>query len=148
MDPDNDPTPYLVSRFYRAPEIILGLSYDRMVDLWSAGVCLYELFTGHVLFPGRTNNDMLRLMMELKGRPPVKMLRAHLRSYEAMGLEPHFQEDMRFKLYEQDPVTGATMLALLDRISAQLLTKTIIILVCRQSRHASGGHFSAPQRPV
>jgi serine/threonine-protein kinase PRP4 len=32
--PDNDPTPYLVSRFYRAPEIILGFEYDRAVDLW------------------------------------------------------------------------------------------------------------------
>jgi serine/threonine-protein kinase PRP4 len=31
---DNDPTPYLVSRFYRAPEIILGFEYDRAVDLW------------------------------------------------------------------------------------------------------------------
>jgi len=28
-------TPYLVSRFYRAPEIILGLKYNEQVDLWS-----------------------------------------------------------------------------------------------------------------
>jgi serine/threonine protein kinase len=32
-DHDNDPTPYLVSRFYRPPEIILGLEYDRMVSV-------------------------------------------------------------------------------------------------------------------
>jgi serine/threonine-protein kinase PRP4 len=32
--PDNDPTPYLVSRFYRAPEIILGFEYNRAIDLW------------------------------------------------------------------------------------------------------------------
>jgi serine/threonine-protein kinase PRP4 len=67
-DIDNDPTPYLVSRFYRAPEIILGLAYDRMVDLWSVATCLYELFTGHVMFPGSTNNHMLKLMMDVKGR--------------------------------------------------------------------------------
>ena len=39
---------YLVSRFYRAPEIILGLKYDMRVDMWSVATCLYELYTGHV----------------------------------------------------------------------------------------------------
>jgi serine/threonine-protein kinase PRP4 len=45
------------------------------MDAWSIGCVLYELFTGRILFPGRTNNDMLRLMMELKGAFPRKMLR-------------------------------------------------------------------------
>ncbi|CAN1296371.1 Serine/threonine-protein kinase PRP4 homolog, partial [Linum perenne] len=71
----NEITPYLVSRFYRAPEIILGLSYDHPMDIWSVGCCLYELYTGKVLFPGSTNNDMLRLHMELKGPFPKKMLK-------------------------------------------------------------------------
>ena len=39
-------TDYLVSRFYRAPEIILGFVPDQKIDIWSAGVTLYELFTG------------------------------------------------------------------------------------------------------
>jgi len=43
--------------------------------MWSVGCCLYELYTGKVLFPGSTNNDMLRLHMELKGLFPKKMLR-------------------------------------------------------------------------
>ncbi|KAL3578513.1 hypothetical protein D5086_020017 [Populus alba] len=71
----NEITPYLVSRFYRAPEIILGLMYDHPMDVWSVGCCLYELYTGKVLFPGSTNNDMLRLHMELKGPFPKKMLK-------------------------------------------------------------------------
>ena len=41
---------------------------DRAIDLWSVCVCLYELFTGHVMFPGRTNNEMLKLMMAVKGK--------------------------------------------------------------------------------
>ena len=32
---ENEITPYLVSRFYRAPEIILGLPYDHAIDMWS-----------------------------------------------------------------------------------------------------------------
>lgn len=39
---DNEITPYLVSRFYRAPEIILGLTYDHGIDMWSSGCSIYE----------------------------------------------------------------------------------------------------------
>lgn len=45
------------------------------MDVWSVGCCVFELYTGKVLFPGPTNNDMLRLHMELKGPFPKKMLR-------------------------------------------------------------------------
>ncbi|KAJ1826260.1 U4/U6 small nuclear ribonucleoprotein prp4 [Coemansia sp. RSA 2599] len=68
-------TPYLVSRYYRAPEIILGLAYDQAIDMWSFGVTLFELYTGQIMFPGRNNNHMLRLMMEARGPFSSKMLR-------------------------------------------------------------------------
>lgn len=54
---------------------VLGLSYDHPMDIWSVGCCLFELYSGKVLFPGRSNNDMLRFHMELKGPFPKKMLR-------------------------------------------------------------------------
>lgn len=62
---ENDITPYLVSRFYRAPEVILGLKYEYGMDMWSIGCVVYELFTGRILFPGRDNNEMLKVMMEV-----------------------------------------------------------------------------------
>jgi serine/threonine-protein kinase PRP4 len=46
----------------------LGIPYDPAIDMWSVGCTLYELYTGKILFPGRSNNQMLRYMMELKGR--------------------------------------------------------------------------------
>ncbi|KAF3321024.1 serine/threonine-protein kinase prpf4B-like protein [Carex littledalei] len=95
----NEITPYLVSRFYRAPEIILGLPYDHPLDIWSVGCCLYELYTGKVLFPGPSNNDMLRLHMELKGPFPKKMLR------KAGFVDRHFDQDLNFLATEDDPVT-------------------------------------------
>ncbi|KAL8434730.1 hypothetical protein ACSSS7_002975 [Eimeria intestinalis] len=51
---DNEVTAYLVSRFYRAPEIIIGAKYDSQIDVWSAAATLYELATGQVLFAVRT----------------------------------------------------------------------------------------------
>uniref|UniRef100_A0A7M4DX82 Serine/threonine-protein kinase PRP4 homolog n=1 Tax=Crocodylus porosus TaxID=8502 RepID=A0A7M4DX82_CROPO len=71
---DNDITPYLVSRFYRAPEIIIGKIYDYGIDMWSVGCTLYELYTGKILFPGKTNNHMLKLAMDLKGKMPNKQV--------------------------------------------------------------------------
>lgn len=63
------------SLFSGVPDAVLGLPYDHPMDIWSVGCCLYELYTGKVLFPGPSNNDMLRLHMELKGPFPKKMLR-------------------------------------------------------------------------
>lgn len=57
------------------PPAVLGLPYDHSLDMWSVGCCLYELYTGKILFPGGTNNGMLWLHMELKGPFPKKMLR-------------------------------------------------------------------------
>ncbi|KAG9510811.1 Serine/threonine-protein kinase PRP4-like protein, partial [Fragariocoptes setiger] len=72
---ENDITPYLVSRFYRAPEIILGIRYDFAIDLWSVACTLFELYTGKVLFQGRSNNHMLKCFMDLKGKFSHKMIR-------------------------------------------------------------------------
>jgi serine/threonine-protein kinase PRP4 len=56
-------TPYMVSRYYRPPEICLGLKYSFAMDLWSVGVCLFELYTGKFMFTGRNNNEMLKQFM-------------------------------------------------------------------------------------
>ncbi|CDJ67787.1 hypothetical protein ENH_00041580 [Eimeria necatrix] len=47
---ENAPTAYLVSRFYRAPEIIVGAKYGPQIDVWAAAATLFELATGQVLF--------------------------------------------------------------------------------------------------
>ena len=37
---------YLQSRYYRAPEIILGLPFCEAIDMWSLGCVVAELFLG------------------------------------------------------------------------------------------------------
>merc|ERR1712137_1178732 len=65
--PENEITPLLVSRFYRPPEVILGMKYNEQVDLWSIGCCLVEMYTGQILFTGKTNNEMLLMHMQVSG---------------------------------------------------------------------------------
>ena len=44
---------YIQSRFYRSPEVILGIPYNMAIDMWSFGCILAELFTGCPLYPGQ-----------------------------------------------------------------------------------------------
>lgn len=53
--------------------LVIGKSYDYGIDMWSVGCTLYELYTGKILFPGKTNNHMLKLAMDLKGKMPNKV---------------------------------------------------------------------------
>ncbi|GFE53655.1 CMGC DYRK PRP4 kinase [Babesia ovis] len=93
---ENEITAYLVSRFYRAPEIILGLRYDCKIDVWSAAATIYELATGDILFPGRTNNHMLKLMMDIKGKVPNRVIRAGQLSSQ------HFDDNLDFIYLSRD----------------------------------------------
>lgn len=65
---------YIQSRFYRAPEIVLGITYNSAIDMWSFGCILYELYAGYPLFPGEDEKEHMALMMEIKGVPPRSVL--------------------------------------------------------------------------
>jgi dual specificity tyrosine-phosphorylation-regulated kinase 2/3/4 len=65
---------YIQSRFYRAPEIILGTPYTRKIDLWSFACVLCELASGYPLFPGENETEQLACIMEVLGVPPKHVL--------------------------------------------------------------------------
>ena len=87
-------TPYLVSRFYRAPEIILGLVPDYAIDLWSLAVTVAELFLGKVLFSGATNNDMLNTFMQHLGPFSNRLIRQHLVQTKRFPIPAHFTQEV------------------------------------------------------
>jgi dual specificity tyrosine-phosphorylation-regulated kinase 2/3/4 len=64
---------YIQSRFYRSPEVILGMSYGLAIDMWSLGCILAELLTGYPIFPGENEQEQLACIMEIFG-PPEKHL--------------------------------------------------------------------------
>ena len=76
------------------------MPYDHAIDMWSVGCTLYELYTGKILFAGRTNNQMLKSMMECRGKFSQKMLK------KAQFTGMHFDELLNFRSYEKDKVTN------------------------------------------
>ncbi|KAG2383006.1 hypothetical protein C9374_004973 [Naegleria lovaniensis] len=65
---------YIQSRFYRAPEVLLGLRYNKSIDMWSLGCICAELFLGLPLLPGVNEYNQLARIVEMFGTPPPYMI--------------------------------------------------------------------------
>lgn len=69
-------TEYVVTRWYRAPELLLNCSeYTAAIDIWSVGCIFGEVMTREPLFPGKDYVHQLRLITELLGTPDDASLR-------------------------------------------------------------------------
>jgi hypothetical protein len=65
-----DLTSYVVTRWYRAPELLCGAGmYDAAVDMWAVGCILAEILGRRALFPGRNFNHMMQLIVDCLGTP-------------------------------------------------------------------------------
>eukprot|EP00727_Mastigamoeba_balamuthi_P006790 m51a1_g2731 putative dual specificity tyrosine-phosphorylation-regulated kinase (600) ;mRNA; f:883937-886548 len=67
---------YIQSRYYRSPEILLGLPYSFPIDMWSLGCILVEMHVGDPLFNGRNEVDQIMKIAGLLGLPPKHMIDA------------------------------------------------------------------------
>ncbi|EEC42920.1 predicted protein, partial [Phaeodactylum tricornutum CCAP 1055/1] len=65
---------YIQSRFYRSPEVLVGLPYDSAIDMWSLGCVAAELFLGLPILPGVHEHDQLGRIEEMISRVPAWML--------------------------------------------------------------------------
>uniref|UniRef100_A0A8C2H3X7 mitogen-activated protein kinase n=1 Tax=Cyprinus carpio TaxID=7962 RepID=A0A8C2H3X7_CYPCA len=67
---DSEMTGYVVTRWYRAPEVILNwMHYSQTVDIWSVGCIMAEMLLGKPLFKGNDHLDQLREIMKITGTP-------------------------------------------------------------------------------
>ena len=92
--------------------IVLGLPYDYSIDLWSVAVTLFELYTGKIMFPGKTNNDMIKLFMDLRGKMSNKFVK------RAALKDKHFDADCNFIYREVDKITQYEKVSLLTNVPA------------------------------
>ena len=96
LSPREPNVAYICSRYYRAPELILGAtSYTVAVDIWSMACVVYEMLTGVALFPG---NDSLGQLIEI-----IKMLGTPSRE-EIYQMNPHYSNDFDFPVIQKKDI--------------------------------------------
>eukprot|EP00761_Pharyngomonas_kirbyi_P008854 gb/GECH01008866.1/.p1 GENE.gb/GECH01008866.1/~~gb/GECH01008866.1/.p1 ORF type:complete len:363 (+),score=68.03 gb/GECH01008866.1/:1-1089(+) len=93
VDFEVDPTlstPYVATRWYRAPELLLQWeTATRAMDMWSVGCIFAELLSRKVLFPGRNYLNQLDLILNVVGSPPIETLKGSEKAIRYMKRLPH-----------------------------------------------------------
>ncbi|KAH3686024.1 hypothetical protein WICPIJ_003024 [Wickerhamomyces pijperi] len=69
--------PYIQSRFYRAPEVLLGARYTTQIDIWSFGCVIYEMYKGRPLFPAKDELGLYKMFVKLLGHPSPRAVSSY-----------------------------------------------------------------------
>lgn len=119
------PTEYVVTRWYRSPEVMCSAGfYDEKVDLWSVGCIFAELLLRRPLFPGQNYLDQLKIIFEVMGTPKdYDWIKTPEAKKWVKKLKPHSGKDLKslFKNITDDALDLIRKMLLLDpnaRISA------------------------------
>ncbi|CAJ1064327.1 homeodomain-interacting protein kinase 1-like isoform X2 [Xyrichtys novacula] len=97
------------TRPYRSPEILLGLPYTEAIDMWSLGIMAAGMYLGYFLYPGLTEFDMMRFIVETQGPPPDNLLNEGLKTSDFF--QSVNQPDCQWKIKSEEAYfeeTGVT----------------------------------------
>ncbi|XP_069763783.1 homeodomain-interacting protein kinase 4-like [Narcine bancroftii] len=107
--------PYIQSRFYRSPEILLGLPFCEKVDMWSLGCVMAELHLGWPLYPGNSEYDQIRYIVETQGPPPEELLSAATKAGQFFCCSARPQSSPQWQLKSADDYRAETAVQPLER---------------------------------
>lgn len=83
-------TDYVATRWYRAPELLVGdTRYGRPVDIWAIGCLFAEIMSGDPLFPGESDIDQIYQIMKLLGKRYIAILITNLLPFCKTASFPH-----------------------------------------------------------
>lgn len=99
---------YLQSRYYRAPEIILGLAFREAIDMWSLGCVIAELFLGWPLYPGSSEYDQMRFIVQTQGLPPAQMLADAAKTHRFFKIIKDMASYWRLKTVDEFEMEAST----------------------------------------
>ncbi|KAI9287175.1 kinase-like domain-containing protein [Umbelopsis sp. AD052] len=94
---------YIQSRFYRSPEVLVGLPYSSSIDMWSLGCIAAELYLGLPLFPGSSEYNQISRIVEMLGVPPNYMIEMgkNSKNYFHRYTDEYGQKQYRLKSIEE-----------------------------------------------
>ncbi|KDO34828.1 CMGC/MAPK protein kinase [Saprolegnia parasitica CBS 223.65] len=83
LPPDAALTEYVVTRWYRAPEVLLTSAYDKPMDVWAIGCILAEMIGRRPLFPGSDFLHQLKIILDVVGTPTDEAQMAFITNHRA-----------------------------------------------------------------
>jgi mitogen-activated protein kinase 1/3 len=115
-DTDEEKTTYVVTRWYRAPEVILkAAQYTKAIDIWSIGCIFAELLGRTPLFPGQDYLDQLQRIIAVTGTPrPADM--AYITNTKALDYIKNLPKRSKLPLKTLYPEAEESALDLLEKM--------------------------------
>ncbi|XP_074874031.1 homeodomain-interacting protein kinase 4 [Carettochelys insculpta] len=107
--------PYIQSRFYRAPEILLGLPFCEKVDMWSLGCIMAELHLGWPLYPGNNEYDQVRYICETQGMPKHSLLSVARKAHHFFRRQPQAELLTQWQLKSSSEYLAETRVKSVER---------------------------------
>lgn len=118
---------YIQSRFYRSPEVILGIPYTTAIDMWSFGCILWEMLIGYPIFPGQDEYEQMARIMEILDVPPENVLEMATRKefFFNESNSPILKPTSRGKIRYPNTRDMSKMLGVDDEVFLDFLTRTL-----------------------
>lgn len=111
---------YIQSRYYRAPEVVLGAKYAEKIDIWSFGCVISELFTGTPLLAGKNELEQIGLILELFGAPNSNLIQ----NYRKTLLNSVERDSKKSASRLTDPISESV--PILPKIDEKSIKKTLL----------------------
>lgn len=126
-DSSNESTEYIATRWYRAPEILLGSrKYTKEVDMWSIGCILGEMTLGKSMFPGSSTLNQLEKILEFTGKPSKEDI-ISIQSSQAAAVIDCLKVASRKKIVDLFPKLSPDGLDFMDRVLQFNPTKRLTV---------------------
>jgi mitogen-activated protein kinase 1/3 len=100
----------VVTRWYRAPEIICSDGYDAKIDVWAAGCILGELIARKPLFRGQDYVEQVNLIFDILGTPVGEDLK-FVTNVDALGYVQSLKPRPRVRLSDSLMLTSITSIS-------------------------------------
>lgn len=117
LEPNQPSVAYICSRFYRAPELIIGCSvYSTKIDIWGLGCVLGELYLGRPVFQGSAPMLQLKEITKLLGQPEREWIHKYNPSYHGPIYTSRSFSRLATRFAKQFPNASAEALDLLMKV--------------------------------
>jgi len=110
-------TDYVATRWYRAPEIMLGSTcYTKAVDMWAVGCIVAEMFVGRPLLPGTSTMDQLKKVIEVTGKPTEEDIAAMQSKYAKTMIDSILPAGHRLAFRSMDAIMSGAPPEAIDMV--------------------------------